>query len=135
MCLLIACRSPAPAMVAAPLVHGVIESLEQQRTMPQYLIPADSLTAMLLAPFARQRGITLGRPDSSVHCPWSRRTPTGYGVRISVDSITGDGARGSYEVSCSSPALRGGFSTGGLARLRRSGKGWVLDKWLDRWIT
>ena len=114
---------------------GVIEALEAQRTMPQYLVPADSLTARLLTVFAKDRGITMGRPDSALHCPWSGRTPTGYGVSISFDSLSNDEARGRYQLTCSSPALRGAFSTGAVARLRRVGDRWVLDKWVDRWIT
>jgi hypothetical protein len=133
--LTIGCRTSSPATVANPLVSGVIESLEAQRTMPQFLIAADSLTALVLTPFAKERGIILARPDSAVHCPWSGRTPTGYGIRISVDSITRSEARGRFELSCSSPALRGRFATGGRARLRRVGNGWVIEKWLDKWIT
>jgi len=131
----IACRSPALATVGSPLVPGVVEALEAQRTMPKYLVPSDSLTSLLLSSFANERGIVLGRPDSALHCPWSGRTPTGYSVSISFDSISHDEARGRFQLTCSSPALRGAFATGGVAHLRRVGTRWVLDKWLDRWIT
>ena len=56
-------------------------------------------------------------------------------MQISIDSTAGDVATAAYRVSCSSPALRGPFATGGRAELRRTGKAWVLVKWLDRWIT
>jgi len=131
----LACYSSAQATVATPLVPAVIEALEQQRTMPKYLVPSDSLTAQLLTAFAKERGIILGRPDSSLHCPWAGRTPTGYGVTISLDSVSRNQARGRFQLTCSSPALRGGFGTGGVAHLRRVGNQWVIDKWLDRWIT
>jgi len=131
----LACQGSSQETVTAPLVPAVIEALEQQRTMPKYLVPADALTARLLTAFAKERGIIIGRPDSTLHCPWSGRTPTGYGVSISLDSVSRDEARGRFQLRCSSPALRGGFATGAVARLRRVGAGWVIDKWIDRWIT
>ena len=129
------CRTGAPPLIGAPLVQGIAESLDQQRVTPQYLIPSDSSTALLLTSFAQQRGIALGGRDIAISCPWTGRAPTGYVVQISVDSVVGNEATGSFRLSCSSPGRRGAFATGGIAKLRRVGKTWVIDKWLDRWIT
>lgn len=131
----VGCRSASPFAAGEPLLPAVVESLEQQRQLPDYLVPADSLTAHVVRPFARERGIAMTAPEAGIHCPWSGRTPTGYRVRITIDSIVGDVTTANYRVSCSSPTLRSPFATGGRAELRRSGKTWVLVKWLDRWIT
>lgn len=128
------CRSAGPFAVGEPLLPGIVESLEQQRQLPQYLVPSDSLTAGVLERFARERGILLS-VDREIHCPWTDRRPTGYRVQITIGPVVADSARGGFRLSCSSPGSRGPFSTGGTAQLRRSGNRWVLVRWLDRWIT
>lgn len=130
-----ACARVPPTTVAVPLVGGVLESIQQQRTSPQLLIPADSLTAVVLAPFSKEHGFVLGKPGEPVHCPWAGPSPTGYRVEIVVDSVSRSHAHGTYEISCSSPRLRGAFATGRSARLRRDGSTWIIDKWLSEWIT
>ena len=128
--------STSTVEVARPLAAGVAESIDQQRLSPDYLVPADSLTAAVVDSLARQRGFSLDPPIPPGYCPWSRaKGPKGYGVRITVDSVMGDSAIASYVLSCSGPDLRGAFATGATAQLHREHGRWVISKWLDRWIT
>ena len=98
------CRTASlPSEIGVPLVEGVARSVEDQRSMPQYLVPVDSLTATLLGSYARDHGITLGRPPDALLCPWSKRAgPTGYTVQITINSVCKNDARGvfSRELFC-----------------------------------
>ena len=122
--------------IARAMAAGVAESLDGQRPNPEYLQPADSLTAAAIDSIAKQRGISLQAPNGPAYCPWSKSSgQKGYRVRITVDSVNAEQAVGSYLLSCTGPDLRGAFMTGGNAELRRERGRWIIAKWLDRWIT